>query len=103
MEIIGPVTYTACRYIVSTFLLVVYKVLVHSRIAVNSRYVLVGEKVFKQDENSWKEFYKLMFWSSIQAVVGTGTCCKTWFITFFLPKFMEELHYQVDLPYNKSD
>eukprot|EP01036_Dinobryon_divergens_P024934 gene24934-33429_t len=69
---IGPVTYTACRYVVSTFLLLLYKVLVHSRIAVSSRYVLVGEKVSKQDENSWKEFYNLMFWSSIQAVVGTG-------------------------------
>ena len=71
---IGPVTYTACRYVVSTFLLLLYKVFVHSRIAVSSRYVLVGEKVSKQDENSWKEFYNLMFWSSIQAVVATGMC-----------------------------
>ena len=71
---IGPVTYTACRYVVSTFLLLVYKVLVHSRIAVSSRYVLVGEKLSNQDGNSWKDFYNLMFWSSIQAVVGTGMC-----------------------------
>jgi hypothetical protein len=70
---IGPVTYTACRYVISTFLLVVYKVLVHSRLAVSSRYQLVDEKVTRQDENSWKSFSNLIFWSFIQAVVGTGS------------------------------
>ena len=70
---IGPVTYTACRYVISTFLLVVYKVLVHSRLAVSSRYQLVDEKATRQDENSWKSFSNLIFWSFIQAVVGTGS------------------------------
>ena len=46
VETIGPITYTACRYFISTILILFYKNFVHTRISLHTRHSDIGNHLY---------------------------------------------------------